>query len=95
MSVPTVLRDKVCVKLNEVEEKSPGGLYIPSTVDQDIVEGTVVSVGNGHLLSSGKFSPLTLKEGDVVSFKKSSSTLVSIKGEKFFVMHEADVVCKH
>lgn len=95
MNVPTVLRDKVCVELNEVEEKTPSGLYIPPTVDQDVVEGTVVSVGKGHLLSAGEFFPLSVEVGEVVVFRKSSATEVSFKGNKFFVMHEGDVICKH
>lgn len=95
MNIPTVLRDKVCVELNEVEEKTPSGLYIPSIVDQDVVEGTVVSVGKGHLLSSGKFFPLSVKVGETVVFKKSTAIEVSIEEKKFLVIHEADVICKH
>lgn len=95
MNVPTVLRDKVCVELNEVVEKSPGGLYIPTIVDQDVVEGKVVSVGNGHILNSGDYFPLSLAIGETVVFKKSVATQVTVGGKKFFVIHESDVLCKY
>ena len=58
------LHDRVIVKREEEERKSPGGIVIPDTATEKPVFGKVVAVGKGKILENGEIRPLDLKVGD-------------------------------
>ena len=48
------LADRVLIKLEKVEKKSEGGIFLPGTsADSDPVYGKVVAVGNGRISTEG------------------------------------------
>ena len=55
------LHDRVIVKREEEERKSPGGIVIPDTATEKPIFGKVIAVGKGKILESGEIRPLTLR----------------------------------
>jgi chaperonin GroES len=89
----TPLRDKVVVKrLEEVEEKTPGGIIIPDTAKEKPQIGEVVAVGKGKILQDGKVIPPEVKVGDRVLFAKYAGTEVKIEGEEYLIMPEDEIL---
>ena len=86
------LHDRVIVKLEEEERKSPGGIVIPDTATEKPIFGKVVAVGKGKLLDNGEVRPLDVKVGDKILFGKYSGTEVKMDGEELVVMREEDVM---
>ena len=87
------LRDKVVVKrIEEEEEKTPGGIIIPDTAKEKPQMGEVVAVGKGKVLQDGKVIPLEVKVGDKVLFAKYAGTEVKIDGEEYLIMSEDEIL---
>jgi len=85
------LADRVVVKpLEEVEVKR-GGIIIPDTAKEKPMEGEIIEIGSGRLTDDGKKMPLEVKKGDRVLYGKYSGTEVSIDGDEFLIMREADI----
>ena len=86
------LHDRVLVKREEDERKSPGGIVIPDTAAEKPSKGRVLAVGNGKILEDGKTRPLDVKVGDKVLFGKYSGTEVKLDGDDVLVMREEDLL---
>jgi chaperonin GroES len=86
------LHDRLVVKREAEERKSPGGIVIPDTATEKPVFGKVIAVGKGKILESGEVRPLDLKVGDKILFGKYSGTEVKVNGEELVVMREEDVM---
>ena len=86
------LHDRVMVKREEDERKSPGGIVIPDTAAEKPIKGRVVAVGKGKILESGEIRPLDVKVGDKVLFGKYSGTEVKVDGDDVLVMREEDIM---
>ena len=86
------LHDRVIVKREAEERKSPGGIVIPDTATEKPTYGKVLAVGNGKLLENGTVRPLDVKVGDKILFGKYSGTEVKLEGEEVVVMREEDIL---
>jgi chaperonin GroES len=86
------LGEKVLVKRLEAEEKTAGGIVLPDTAKEKPKRGTVLSVGDGKLLDTGKRQPLQLKKGDQVLFTSYAGTEVKVEGEEMIIMDESDIL---
>jgi chaperonin GroES len=86
------LHDRVIVKREEEERKSPGGIVIPDTAAEKPIRGKIIAVGKGKILENGNVRPLDLKVGDKILFGKYSGTEVKVDGDELLVMREEDVV---
>jgi chaperonin GroES len=86
------LHDRVIVKREEDERKSPGGIVIPDTAAEKPVKGRVIAVGKGKILEGGDVRPLDVKVGDKVLFGKYSGTEVKVDGDDVLVMREEDIM---
>jgi chaperonin GroES len=86
------LHDRLIVKREAEERKSPGGIVIPDTATEKPVFGKVIAVGNGKLLDNGETRPLDVKVGDKILFGKYSGTEVKMHGDELVVMREEDVM---
>ena len=86
------LGDRVVVRRVKEDQKTPGGIIIPDTVQEKPQEGEVIAVGPGARDESGKLVPLELKDGDRVLFGKWSGSEVKIDGEDLLIMKESDVM---
>lgn len=81
------LADRVLVEPAAAEEKTAGGIIIPDTAKEKPQRGKVVAVGNGK-----KDEPMTVKVGDVVLYGKYAGTEISVEGNDYLIMREADIV---
>jgi chaperonin GroES len=86
------LQDRLLVKRSDSEEKSQGGLYIPTTAKERPMEGDVVAVGPGKLNDRGELMAMQVKVGDRVMFGKYSGTEIKIHGEEHLILREEDVL---
>jgi chaperonin GroES len=86
------LHDRVIVKREAEERKSPGGIVIPDTAAEKPIFGKVLAVGKGKVLENGTVRPLDVKVGDKILFGKYSGTEVKMDGDELVVMREEDVM---
>jgi chaperonin GroES len=86
------LDDRVLVKQNEAEEKTAGGIVLPDTAKEKPQRGTVVAVGPGKLLDSGKRGEMGLKKGDEIFYGKYTGTEIKIDGDEYVILRETDVL---
>ena len=86
------LHDRLIVKREAEERKSPGGIVIPDTATEKPTFGKVIAVGKGKILENGEVRPPDVKTGDKILFGKYSGTEVKVDGEELVVMREEDVM---
>ena len=85
------LHDRVIVKREDEERKSPGGIVIPDTAAEKPIRGKIVAVGKGKILEDGSVRALDVKIGDKVLFGKYGGTEVKVDGDELLVMREEDL----
>lgn len=86
------LGEKVLVKRLEAEETTAGGIVLPDTAKEKPKRGTVLSVGDGKLLDTGKRQSLQVRKGDQVLFSSYAGTEVKVSGEEMIIMDEGDIL---
>ena len=86
------LGDRVVVRRVKEDQKTPGGIIIPDTVQEKPQEGEIIAVGPGARDENGKLVPLDVKKGDRILFGKWSGTEVKIDGEDLLIMKESDIM---
>ena len=86
------LHDRVVVRREPEERKSPGGIVIPDTAGEKPTFGKVIAVGRGKVLENGQTRAPDLKVGDRVLFGKCSGTEVKVENEEIVVMREDDIM---
>jgi chaperonin GroES len=85
------LADRVVIKPAAAEEKTKGGIILPDTAKEKPVVGEIVAVGPGKVSDDGKKIPMEIKVGDKVLYGKYSGTEVTVEGEEYLIMREADI----
>jgi len=85
------LADRVVIKPSPAEEKTKGGIILPDTAKEKPVVGEVVAIGPGKVTDDGKKVLLEVKVGDKVLYGKYSGTEVTIEGDEYLIMREADI----
>ncbi len=85
------LADRVVIKPSPAEEKTKGGIILPDTAKEKPVIGEVVAVGPGKVTDDGKKVVPEVKVGDKVLYGKYSGTEVTVEGEEYLIMREADI----
>ncbi|HLW22142.1 MAG TPA: co-chaperone GroES, partial [Sphaerochaetaceae bacterium] len=64
--------DRVLVKMEEIQEKTAGGIFIPQTAQEKTQIADVVAVGDDETI--------TVKKGDKVMYDKYAGTSVKADG---------------
>ena len=77
--------DRVLLKVEEGEEKTKSGLYIPQTAQEKTQTGVVVEVGDDK-------DVITVKKGDKVMYDKYAGTTVQIDGRDHLIIKMPDVI---
>ena len=88
------LGDRVVVRRVQEDQKTPGGIIIPDTVQEKPQEGEVIAVGPGGArprARQARRSP-EVKAGDFVLFGKWSGTEVKVEGQELLIMKESDIM---
>jgi len=82
-----ILAGKVLVKPSEAEEKTSSGIIIPDSAREKPQQGKVVKVG-----ADKADEPMEIKVGDVVLYGKYGGQELTIDGEEYLLMSQADVL---
>ncbi|XP_075474835.1 20 kDa chaperonin, chloroplastic-like [Primulina tabacum] len=85
------LGDRVLVKIKAAEEKTSGGILLPSTALSKPQGGEVVAVGEGRTIGKNKVE-ISLKTGTQVVYSKYAGTEVEFDGSNHLILKEDDIV---
>lgn len=88
------IRDYISVTIDDVEEKSPGGIFVPKTVEQGVVTGTVVGVGSGKVMPDGKVVKLEVRLKEKICFWKQGATEIKTDECSVYLLREDQILCK-
>lgn len=86
-----LLEDRVLVHPQQ-EEKSLGGIVIPTSAQQKSDTGIVKAVGVGRRDEKGQLIPVTVNVGDKVMYGKYAGSEVKLDGETMMIVHEKDII---
>ena len=87
--------DRVLVKRQDEDVKSPAGIIIPDTAQKEKSKrGIVVAVGPGKYGDEGDLIPMTVKIGAKVYFNSGWDNEVKMQNDKseYFLVHESDIL---
>lgn len=84
--------NRVLIKQDDAIEKTPGGLVLPEKSKEKPKQGTVIEIGPGLLLNNGTRAPMQISVGEKVIYQSYGVTEIEIKGEKYLVVSENDVL---
>ncbi|KAG6771974.1 hypothetical protein POTOM_023369 [Populus tomentosa] len=85
------LGDRVLVKIKTVEEKSEGGILLPSSAQTKPQAGEVVGVGEGKSIGKTKLD-ISVKTGARVVYSKYAGTEVEFDGSSHLILKEDDII---
>lgn len=88
------LDDRIVIEQAEAESKTAGGIVLPDTAKEKPQRGTVVAVGPGRLLDSGKRAELSVATGDEVIYGKYGGSDVEVDGADLKILRESDILAK-
>ncbi len=86
------LADRLVVRVEGQSERTPGGLYIPATVEDRPYQGEVLACGPGAKTKKGTLKPLDVKTGDRVLFNAYAGVNTQIEGEEVLILREDEVL---
>ena len=87
------LADRVVVRpLEESDQKTPSGIYIPDTAKEKPQLAEVVAVGPGRVSDEGKLIPVAVKIGDTVFHSKYGGTNIKFEGDEYIILREDDIL---
>lgn len=86
------LQDRILVKRLEAEEKTASGIIIPDNAKEKPMEGEIIAVGKGKVLSDGQLSKPDVSVGDKVLFSKYAGSEVKIDNTEHLILREDDLL---
>ena len=87
------LGDRVLVEIiEETEQKTAGGLYVPDSAKEKSQRGKVIAVGAGKMTDDGKRITMDVNVGDTVYFAKYGGTEVTLEGKNYSILSERDIL---
>lgn len=84
--------DKIIVEVLKAESKSKGGIILPDTAKEKPFEGSVIAVGSGRVLPSGKTIAPDVKPGDKILFGKYAGNEVKVDGKEYLIINQDDIL---
>nr|AWW15211.1 20 kDa chaperonin [Manihot esculenta] len=85
------LGDRVLVKIKVAEEKTDGGILLPTSAQTKPQGGEVVAVGEGRTIGNTKLD-ISMKTGTQVVYSKYAGTEVEFNGSSHLILKEDDIV---
>ena len=87
------LSNRVVIEpIDDNEQMSAGGIYIPDTAKEKPQEGKVVAVGPGKIADDGKRIPTEVSVGDVVVYSKYAGTEYKVGTIEYLVVRDEDIL---
>eukprot|EP00850_Spirogloea_muscicola_P008555 SM000045S16300 [mRNA] locus=s45:733884:735137:+ [translate_table: standard] len=87
----TPLGDRVLVKIQTKEEKSQGGILLPTAAQTKPQGGEVVAVGDGRTVGDKKVA-IDIQTGSKIVYSKYAGTEVEFDGAEHLLLKEDDVI---
>lgn len=81
------LKDKVVIQMVEQEEKTAGGLFLPTTAQEKLQFAKVIATSEFTAAEDRQVSV-----GDKVVFEKYSGTEVKLDGQEYIIVKEKDII---
>ncbi|MCY4483816.1 MAG: co-chaperone GroES [Spirochaetaceae bacterium] len=78
------LGDRVLVKVEEADQKTAGGIYIPDTAQEKTQNGVVLAIGDDEEIS--------VKIDDKIIYDKYAGTAVKVGDEEQLILKAADIL---
>lgn len=85
------LLDRVLLEPKENDEKTKGGILLPTVAQEKSQLARVVAVGNGGEID-GKKIEMVVKVGDQVLYSKYAGTEITVEDKKYIVVRQADIL---
>jgi chaperonin GroES len=86
------LYDNVLVQRAEAEERTSGGLFLPTMAQEKQVYGEVKAVGKGKLLKDGNVRAPQVKVGDKVLLAKWGGNEIKYDGTDYLILKESELL---
>ena len=86
------LYDNVLVQRAEPEERTKGGLYLPSNAQEKQIYGEIKAIGKGKILKNGEIRPPQVKIGDKVLLAKWGGNEISHEGADYLILKESELL---
>ncbi len=87
------LDDRLVVEAIEENATTASGIVLPDTAGKEKPQkGKVIAAGEGKMTPDGKRIPMTVKEGDIVIFRKYGPNEIKIEGKEVLILSESDVL---
>jgi chaperonin GroES len=86
------LHDKVVVQRLEEKEQVRGGIVIPDTAKEKPLQGKVIAVGKGKILSDGRRRPIGVSAGDRILFSKYAGNEIKMNDQEFLILSEDEIL---
>jgi chaperonin GroES len=87
------LSNHVFIEPLEEEKTTKSGIVLPDTAEKEKpIKGKVLAVGPGKLNEKGELTPMSVKVGDTVLFKKYGPDEIEIDDKKYLVGDEDDIL---
>lgn len=87
------LSDYILVEPIRQEEITKGGVLIPETAREErAIRGKVIAVGPGKLNDKGERIPVSVKEGQIIIFKKYAPDEIKIDDKEYYFIREDDIM---
>jgi chaperonin GroES len=86
------LGNRVLVERDITAEKTPGGLFIPTSALDKPIQGKVLAVGTGVRTKKGIIRPLDVRVGDEVMFNKHAGSQIKIVDKDYLLVSENEII---
>jgi len=90
------VNDKIVVKPKNTDDNTvtESGIILPDTIqDGTLLEGEVISVGQGMYSTTGILIPVVVEQGDIVLYNKHAGVQeYKLNGEEVVIMSQNEVL---
>lgn len=97
-NIPAPTGWRILLKINEVEEKTQGGIIL-AEISKDTARvaaqiGQVVAMGEDCYADTGRFTTEWCKEGDWVMIGKYAGIRFHVDGEEYRICNDDEIIAK-
>ncbi|BAF10223.1 20 kDa chaperonin, chloroplastic [Oryza sativa Japonica Group] len=85
------LADRVLVKIKSAEQKTTGGILLPSAAQSKPQGGEVVAIGEGRTVGDNKVE-VSIQVGSQVVYSKYAGTEVELNDSNHLILKEDDII---
>ena len=87
------ISNHVLLEAIEEDKVTKSGIVLPDSAEKEKpIKGRVLAAGPGKTNDRGELSPISVKVGDTVLFKKYGPDEVEIDGKKYLMAEESDIL---